>query len=160
MTGEGSLEPLPAKSSNGRTPTLPTRPSWTRNAPGVRHLSRLPPLLQSLRFLPRLFDLIDNSPKEDVEHLASEDFKPVVEACTLCDMCFMTKCPYVPPQSVSWIFPHLMLRHRAAERAHDGQRISHRASSREMDRIGTLARVAAPGSSTGPRTNPTSRCGR
>ena len=64
---------------------------------------------------PRLFDLIDNSPKEDVEHLASEDFKPVVEACTLCDMCFMTKCPYVPPHPFMLDFPHLMLRHRFVE---------------------------------------------
>ena len=54
---------------------------------------------------PRLFDLIDNSPSEDVEQLDSEDFKPVVEACTLCDMCFMTKCPYVPPHRVQARFP-------------------------------------------------------
>ena len=54
---------------------------------------------------PRLFDLIDTSPKEDVEHLKSEDFKPVVEACTLCDMCFMTKCPYVPPHPFNAGFP-------------------------------------------------------
>ena len=64
---------------------------------------------------PRLFDLIDSSPKEDVEHLASRDFKPIVEACTLCDMCFMTKCPYVPPHPFMLDFPHLMLRHRFVE---------------------------------------------
>jgi len=74
---------------------------------------------------PRLFDLIDNSPKEDVEHLASEDFKPVVEACTLCDMCFMTKCPYVPPHEWNVDFPHLILRHRAAQRKAKGGQFVH-----------------------------------
>ena len=64
---------------------------------------------------PKLFDLIDESPQEDVEHLASADFKPVIDACTLCDMCFMTKCPYVPPHEFNLDFPHLMLRARAIE---------------------------------------------
>jgi glycerol-3-phosphate dehydrogenase subunit C len=31
----------------------------------------------------------------------------------LCDMCFMTKCPYVPPHEFNVDFPHLMLRYRA-----------------------------------------------
>jgi glycerol-3-phosphate dehydrogenase subunit C len=62
---------------------------------------------------PKLFDLIDGSEHEDVEHLASAQFQPVIEACTLCDMCFMTKCPYVPPHVFNLDFPHLMLRARA-----------------------------------------------
>jgi glycerol-3-phosphate dehydrogenase subunit C len=64
---------------------------------------------------PQLFDLIDASPQEDVEHLDSADFKPVIDACTLCDMCYMTKCPYVPPHEFNLDFPHLMLRARAIE---------------------------------------------
>ena len=46
---------------------------------------------------PRLFDLIDNSPTGELDGVKTEEFAEVVEACTLCDMCFMTKCPYVPP---------------------------------------------------------------
>jgi glycerol-3-phosphate dehydrogenase subunit C len=92
---------------------------------------------------PRLFDLIDSSPDEDVEHLKSEDFKPVVEACTLCDMCFMTKCPYVPPHPFHLDFPHLMLRHRAAE-AKKGHTDFTQRQLAEMDRNGSLARLAAP----------------
>ncbi len=92
---------------------------------------------------PRLFDLIDSSEKEDVESLKSEDFKPVVEACTLCDMCFMTKCPYVPPHPFMLDFPHLMLRHRFAE-AKKGHKDFTQAQLAEMDRNGTLARIAAP----------------
>ena len=65
---------------------------------------------------PKLFDMIDESKDEDVESLKSEQFKPVVDACTLCDMCFMTKCPYVPPHDFNLDFPHLMLRYRTAQR--------------------------------------------
>ena len=65
---------------------------------------------------PKLFDLIDESENEDIESLKSDQFKPVVDACTLCDMCFMTKCPYVPPHEFNLDFPHLMLRYRTAQK--------------------------------------------
>jgi len=65
---------------------------------------------------PKLFDMIDESKNEDVESLSSEQFSPVVDACTLCDMCFMTKCPYVPPHEFNLDFPHLMLRYRALQK--------------------------------------------
>ena len=62
---------------------------------------------------PRLFDLVDAAPSEELDSVKSADFGRVVEACTLCDLCFMTKCPYVPPHEFDLDFPHLMLRHRA-----------------------------------------------
>ena len=65
---------------------------------------------------PQLFDMIDESKDENVECLSSSQFKPVVDACTLCDMCFMTKCPYVPPHEFNLDFPHLMLRYRTAQK--------------------------------------------
>ncbi len=65
---------------------------------------------------PRLFDLIDESDSGELDSVESSDFKPVIDACTLCDMCFMAKCPYVPPHEFNLDFPHLMLRHRAVER--------------------------------------------
>ena len=64
---------------------------------------------------PRLFDLIDESESGELDSVDSADFKPVIDACTLCDMCFMTKCPYVPPHEFDLDFPHLMVRYRAAE---------------------------------------------
>ena len=64
---------------------------------------------------PRLFDLIDESKTGELDSVSSADFKPVIDACTLCDMCFLTKCPYVPPHEFDLDFPHLMLRFRAAE---------------------------------------------
>ena len=60
--------------------------------------------------------MIDESKDEDVESLSSDQFAPVVDACTLCDMCFMTKCPYVPPHDFDLDFPHLMLRYRTAQK--------------------------------------------
>ena len=91
---------------------------------------------------PRLFDLIDSSPSEDVDGVKSEDFPSVVEACTLCDMCFMTKCPYVPPHAFNLDFPHLMLRYRAAEAKADKTNFVARQLA-EMDRNGHLAQPFA-----------------
>jgi glycerol-3-phosphate dehydrogenase subunit C len=92
---------------------------------------------------PRLFDLIDNSATEELDAVKSEDFAPVIEACTLCDMCFMTKCPYVPPHPFQLDFPHLILRARAVE-AKQGKTSFTQQQLAEMDRNGTLARVASP----------------
>ncbi|HEV2561517.1 MAG TPA: heterodisulfide reductase-related iron-sulfur binding cluster [Rhizomicrobium sp.] len=89
---------------------------------------------------PRLFDLIDNNPTEDVHGVKSEDFGAVVEACTLCDMCFMTKCPYVPPHEFNLDFPHLMLRHRAAV----GKKDFTARQLAEMDRNGRMAVPLSP----------------
>lgn len=65
---------------------------------------------------PKLFKMIDESKNEDVESLSSKQFPEVVNACTLCDMCFMTKCPYVPPHEFNIDFPHLMLRYRTFQK--------------------------------------------
>ena len=62
---------------------------------------------------PTLFDLIDESSNESVDDLTKKDFDNTADKCTLCDMCFMTKCPYVPPHEFNIDFPHLMLRYRA-----------------------------------------------
>ncbi|MCW5771282.1 MAG: glycerol-3-phosphate dehydrogenase [Rhodospirillaceae bacterium] len=64
---------------------------------------------------PRLFDLVDAAGDKELEGVATADFKQVVDACTLCDICFMTKCPYVPPHAFNLDFPHLMLRYRAVQ---------------------------------------------
>jgi len=92
---------------------------------------------------PRLFDLIDASPTGETDGVKSEDFGRVVEACTLCDMCFMTKCPYVPPHEFDLDFPHLMLRYRAAEAAKGKSGFVARQLG-EMDRNGRLAQHVAP----------------
>jgi glycerol-3-phosphate dehydrogenase subunit C len=64
---------------------------------------------------PKLFDMIDETPTGELDGVPKARYKEVVDDCTLCDMCFMTKCPYVPPHEFNLDFPHLMLRYRAAE---------------------------------------------
>jgi len=86
---------------------------------------------------PRLFDLIDEGESGELESVASADFKPVVDACTLCDMCFLTKCPYVPPHAFNLDFPHLMLRYRAVENR-KGQIPAVQKQLTETDRNGKL----------------------
>ena len=64
---------------------------------------------------PKLFDAFDGSKTGEVDSLKRQDFQPAIDACTLCDMCFMVKCPYVPPHPFNIDFPKLMLRARAIE---------------------------------------------
>lgn len=92
---------------------------------------------------PRLFDLIDATPSGELHDVKSEDFKPVVDACTLCDMCFMTKCPYVPPHEFNLDFPHLMLRYRAVEQKKGEVSFADQELTK-TDRNGELAKYVAP----------------
>ncbi len=62
---------------------------------------------------PTLFDLVDESETMEVDGVAKEDYWKVVDHCYLCDLCYLTKCPYVPPHEWNVDFPHLMLRAKA-----------------------------------------------
>jgi glycerol-3-phosphate dehydrogenase subunit C len=62
---------------------------------------------------PNLFDLIDATDDGEVHGVAKADYGKVVDQCYLCDLCYMTKCPYVPPHAWNVDFPHLMLRAKA-----------------------------------------------
>ena len=62
---------------------------------------------------PTLFDLVDASSTLEVDGVAKQDYWKVVDQCYLCDTCYMTKCPYVPPHPWNVDFPHLMLRAKA-----------------------------------------------
>ena len=62
---------------------------------------------------PTLFDLIDESETFEVDGVDKKDYMKVVDQCYLCDLCYMTKCPYVPPHEWNVDFPHLMLRAKA-----------------------------------------------
>ncbi|WP_020558357.1 (Fe-S)-binding protein [Thiofilum flexile] len=64
---------------------------------------------------PTLFDLVDNSSTMEVDGVAKADYMKVVDHCYLCDLCYMTKCPYVPPHEWNLDFPHLMLRAKAVK---------------------------------------------
>ena len=64
---------------------------------------------------PVLFDLIDESPTLEVDGVPKTAYWKVVDQCYLCDVCYLTKCPYVPPHSWNVDFPHLMLRAKAIQ---------------------------------------------
>ncbi len=62
---------------------------------------------------PTLFDVVDESETGELDSVSKKAYWDVVEHCYLCDMCYMTKCPYVPPHEWNVDFPHLMLRAKA-----------------------------------------------
>ncbi len=64
---------------------------------------------------PTLFDLIDATKDGEVHEVAKQDYGKVVDQCYLCDLCYMTKCPYVPPHPWNVDFPHLMLRAKSVK---------------------------------------------
>jgi len=64
---------------------------------------------------PTLFDLIDETADVELHSVDKKHYSKVVEHCYLCDMCYMTKCPYVPPHEWNLDFPHLMLRAKAVK---------------------------------------------
>jgi glycerol-3-phosphate dehydrogenase subunit C len=92
---------------------------------------------------PRLFDLVDESPTQELDSVDPKNFKSVVDACTLCDMCFLTKCPYVPPHEFDLDFPHLMLRYRAMEEKQGKIALADKQLA-ATDRNGKLAGMVAP----------------
>jgi glycerol-3-phosphate dehydrogenase subunit C len=64
---------------------------------------------------PTLFDLIDEGPTGELDGVDKKKYWEVVDRCYLCDMCYMTKCPYVPPHPWNVDFPHTMLRGKAVK---------------------------------------------
>jgi glycerol-3-phosphate dehydrogenase subunit C len=91
---------------------------------------------------PTLFDLIDEGPTGELDGVPREKFQSVVDNCYLCDMCYMVKCPYVPPHPWNVDFPHLMLRAKAQE--FRAGKLQHPARDRILsstDRNGRLATI-------------------
>ena len=72
---------------------------------------------------PTLFDLVDESDTFEVDGVDKADYIKVVDQCYLCDLCYMTKCPYVPPHDWNVDFPHLMLRAKAVKFKAEGARL-------------------------------------
>ena len=89
---------------------------------------------------PTLFDLVDESPTGELDSVPKEAYWKVVEHCYLCDMCYMTKCPYVPPHEWNVDFPHLMLRAKAKHFEDHGASFRDRVLS-STDAVGRLAGI-------------------
>ena len=141
MTGEGSLE-------------APTReiirwqdPDFTDPAKLDAEMRRVFDICHGCRrcvslcqAFPTLFDLVDASPTLEVDGVAKHDFARVVDQCYLCDVCYMTKCPYVPPHPWNVDFPHLMLRAKAVDFRNGRTKLRDRLLT-STDRVGRLATI-------------------
>jgi Fe-S oxidoreductase len=88
---------------------------------------------------PTLFDLVDGSATMEVDGVRKQDYWKVVDQCYLCDLCYMTKCPYVPPHEWNVDFPHVMLRAKAIK-FRKGARFRDRLLS-STDAVGKLAAI-------------------
>ena len=89
---------------------------------------------------PTLFDLVDESDTMEVDGVSKADYWKVVDDCYLCDLCYMTKCPYVPPHEWNVDFPHLMLRAKAIKfKKGDVKRRDRLITS--TDRVGKFASI-------------------
>ncbi|MFD2176985.1 heterodisulfide reductase-related iron-sulfur binding cluster [Veronia pacifica] len=89
---------------------------------------------------PTLFDLIDESDTFEVDGVDKEDYQKVADQCYLCDMCYMTKCPYVPPHEWEIDFPHLMLRAKAVKFKEQGASMRDKLLS-STDLVGGMATI-------------------
>jgi len=89
---------------------------------------------------PTLFELIDNSATLEVDGVAASDYPKVTEHCYLCDLCYQTKCPYIPPHPWAIDFPHLMLRAKAVAFRRDGAPLSAKILS-STTTVGKLASI-------------------
>ena len=89
---------------------------------------------------PTLFDLVDESETMEVDGIDKDDYYDVVDQCYLCDLCFMAKCPYVPPHEWNVDFPHLMLRAKAQRFKTESASIRDRVLT-STDAVGKLASI-------------------
>ncbi|HNP63732.1 MAG TPA: heterodisulfide reductase-related iron-sulfur binding cluster [Woeseiaceae bacterium] len=89
---------------------------------------------------PTLFDAVDESDTMEVDGVPKKVYWDVVDNCYLCDMCYMSKCPYVPPHEWNVDFPHLMLRAKAARFKREGASLRDKVLS-ATDTVGRLAGI-------------------
>ncbi len=138
---EGSLE------APTRHPIEWRKPEYYDEAQLFKELERVYDICHGCRrcvslctAFPTLFDLVDASPTMEVDGVDKGDFWKVVDQCYLCDLCYMTKCPYVPPHPWNVDFPHLMLRAKAVKHRKGETRLRDKLLS-STDALGKLASI-------------------
>ena len=141
MAGEGSLQ------APSRHPIEWRNPQFYDEAALSQELERVFDICHGCRrcfslcnAFPTLFDAVDASLTGEVDGVAKKVFWEVVDHCYLCDMCFMTKCPYVPPHPWNVDFPHLMLRAKAVSARKEGLSFRDRTLA-ATDTVGSLAGI-------------------
>ena len=138
---EGSLE------APTRHPLDWTSPSFHDEDSLFRELERVYDICHGCRrcfnlcnAFPTLFDAIDESNTMELGGVPREVYWDVVDHCYLCDMCYMSKCPYVPPHEWNVDFPHLMLRAKAVKFKKGKTRFRDKLLS-STDTVGKLAGI-------------------
>jgi glycerol-3-phosphate dehydrogenase subunit C len=116
MTREGNLE------APTRHPVDWKSPGFYDEAAVFKEMERVFDICHGCRrcvslchSFPTLFDLVDATEDGEVHGVKKDAYWSVVDQCYLCDLCYMTKCPYVPPHAWNLDFPHLMLRAKAVK---------------------------------------------
>jgi len=139
--GEGSLE------APTRHPIDWRNPEFYDEAALTKELERVFDICHGCRrcfslcnSFPTLFDAVDASATGEVDGVDKKVFWEVVDHCYLCDMCFMTKCPYVPPHPWNVDFPHLMLRAKATRNRKEGEGFRNKALA-ATDTLGNIAGI-------------------
>ena len=138
MAREGSLE------APTRHPIDWNNPDFYNEASLNKELERVYDICHGCRrcvslchAFPTLFDLVDESPTMEVDGVDKKDYMKIVDHCYLCDLCYLTKCPYVPPHEWQVDFPHLMLRAKAIEFKKNGTSLRNKILS-STDAVGKL----------------------
>jgi glycerol-3-phosphate dehydrogenase subunit C len=138
---EGSLEAPTRHPINWRDPAFYDQAALERELHRVFDIChgcrRCFSLCQSF---PILFDAIDASPTLELDGVDKRVYWRVVENCYLCDMCYMTKCPYVPPHPWNVDFPHLMLRAKAVRARAGALKLADRMLS-STEAVGRIAGI-------------------
>lgn len=138
---EGSLEAPTRHPLDWKNPTFYNEPDLFRELERVFDIChgcrRCVSLCDSF---PTLFDLVDNSSTLEVDGVSKRDYWNVVDQCYLCDLCYMTKCPYVPPHEWNVDYPHLMLRAKAVKFAKGDVKLRDRILT-STDVVGNLAGI-------------------
>ena len=140
-TREGSLEAPTRHPVDWRNPDFYDEVSLNRELERVFDICHGCRRCVSLcNAFPTLFDLVDATSSGEMQDVAKSDFEKVVDQCYLCDLCYMTKCPYVPPHPWNVDFPHLMLRGKARKFLLGGTSLRDRILT-STDRLGKLATI-------------------
>ncbi len=140
-TREGSLEAPTRHAIDWHNPDFYDRASVDRELERVFDICHGCRRCVSLcNAFPTLFDLIDEGKTGEIDGVAKADYGKVVDQCYLCDVCYMTKCPYVPPHPWNVDFPHLMLRAKA-QKFKRGETIFRDRLLTSTDRLGKLATI-------------------
>jgi Fe-S oxidoreductase len=151
-----STPPGPGPATGGREGSLeaPTRHPLAWRTPAFYDASALEKELERVfdichgcrrcfnlcNAFPTLFDAVDATAQGEVASVGRQVFWEVVDHCYLCDMCFMTKCPYVPPHPWNVDFPHLMLRAKALRARGEGISMRERVLA-ATDAVGSIAGI-------------------